>query len=131
MALYNTFDTFNEAEIAQSYDFNYFCAKKFAEITTIDLNIILEFNLHLDQNLRHQYYIDNNITFTPEQKFLIHNLVNYFYCTNRWSDIFLYNDSYIYSVCPDSDVVYNTIDIEDITGFTALNDDGVYIPVIN
>lgn len=128
MTLHNTFPTFAESETAQAYDFNFLCAKRFAEITVIDIDIILDLGLHLDQDLRHQYYADNGITFTPEQKLSVHNLVNYFNCTNRWANIFLYNDAYVYIVCPDSDAVHNTINIEDTTELKALNDDGVYIP---
>lgn len=128
MTLHNTFSTFAESEAAQAYDFNLLCAKKFAEITGIDLDIILGLGLHLDSTLRHQYYANNGITFTDAQKLSIHNLVNYFNCTNRWANISLYNNSYVYLACPDSDAVYNTIDIEDTTELKALNDDGVYIP---
>jgi hypothetical protein len=130
MKLYNTFPTFAESETAQAYDFNRFCAKKFSEITGIDLDIILELDLHLDSTLRHQYYADNGITFTPEQKLSIHNLVNYFNCTNRWANTYLYNDAYVYLVCPDSDVAYSTIDLslDEVKSLKALNDDGVYIP---
>jgi hypothetical protein len=128
MTLHNTFSTFAESEIAQSYDFNILCAKRFAGITGIDLETIVTLGLHLDQELRHKYYADNGITFTDEQKLLIHNLVNYFNHTNRWANTYLYNDVFVYIVCPDSDMIYNTIDIPDITGLKALNDDGVYIP---
>lgn len=128
MTTYNTFPTFYEAEIAQAYDFNRYCAKKFSEVTGIDLDIILDLGLHLSQNLRHQYYSDNGITFTDDQKVSIHNLVNYFNCTNRWANISLYNETYVYLVCPDSDVVYNTIDVPNTADLKALNDDGVYIP---
>lgn len=130
MTTYNTFSTFSEAEVAQNYDFNHFCAKKFSEATNIDLDIILNLNLHLDQKIRHQYYSDNGITFTSKQKTAIHHLVNYFNCTNRWANISLYNDAYVYIVCPDSDVIYSTIDLslDEVKSLKALNDDGVYIP---
>lgn len=130
MTTYNTFPTFSEAETAQAYDFNRHCAKKFSEATGIDIDIILNLDLHLDQKIRHQYYVDNGITFTSEQKTAIHNLVNYFNCTNRWANISLYNDAYLYIVCHDSDVVYSTIDLslDEVKSLKALNDDGVYIP---
>ena len=126
MTIYNTFPTFSEAETAQAYDFNRHCAKKFSEITGIDLDIILDLGLHLDQKIRHQYYADNGITFASEQKTSIHNLN----CTNRWANISLYNDAYVYISCPDSDVIYSTIDLslDEVKFLKALNDDGVYIP---
>jgi len=130
MTLYNIFNTFEEASSAQEYDFNLFKAKKFAEKTGIDLDIILDLGLHLDQELRHQYYVDHAIIFTDEQKASIHDLINYFNCTNRWANISLHNDAYIYIVCPDSDVVRPTIELslEQIKSLKSLNDDGVYIP---
>lgn len=128
--LYNTFSSFAESETAQAYDFNILCAKKFAEITRISLQTILSLGLHLDQDLRHKYYDENGITFTKEQKLSIHNLVNYFNCTNRWADTYLYNGAYVYITCPDSDATYSTIhiDLDELKFLQALNDDGVYIP---
>ena len=130
MTAYNTFATFSESETAQDYDFNRHCARRFSDITGIDLDIILDLGLHLDQELRHQYYADNGITFTDEQKVSIHDLVNYFNGTNRWADISLYNDAYIYIVCPNSDAVHSTVDLssDEIKSLKPLNDDGVYIP---
>ena len=128
MTLKNCFDTFAEAKTAQEYDFNLFCAKKFAEVIPIDLQTIISLELHLDQALRHEYYVTNNITFTDKQKIAVHNLVNNLNGTDRWANIFLYEDKYIYTPCPASDRTYQTIEVIDSVEASALNDDGVYIP---
>lgn len=129
MTIKNCFDTFEEAKNAQEHDFNLFCAKSFAELIKVDLQTILALGLHLDQNLRHEYYKANNIQFTEEEKLAIHDLVNSLNGTDRYANIFLYQDKYIYSPYPDSDRTYNAIEIINNTDLKALNDDGVYIPV--
>lgn len=130
MISYNTFTTFEESNTAQAYDFNRYCAKKFSDATGIDLDIILNLGLHLDTTLRHQYYDENGITFTDTQKDCIHGLANNLYSSNRWANISLYNDMYIYVACPESDAVHSTIELslEETKSLQSLNDDGVYIP---
>lgn len=128
MTLYNKFNTFAEAKTAQEYDFNLFCAKKFAEVIPVDLQIILALNLHLDQYLRHEYYKEHNIEFTESEKMAIHDLVNNLNGTDRWANIFLYENKYIYTPCPVSDITYQTIEVIDSVEANTLNDDGVYIP---
>lgn len=124
----NSFDTFAEAKAAQDYDFNLFCAKKFAALIKIDLQTILDLGLHLEQHLRHEYYEANGIDFTEEENTAIHDLVNNLNGTDRWANIFLYQNKYIYLSCPDSDKTYNTIENINNAELKALNDDGVYIP---
>lgn len=128
MTIYNYFNTFENAKAAQKHDFNLFCARSFAELIKVDLQTILALGLHLDQNLRHEYYKANNIEFTDEQKAAIHDLVNNMNGTDRWANIYQYQDKYIYSPYPDSDRVYDIIENINNADLKALNDDGVYIP---
>lgn len=129
MTLYNIFNTFEEAKAAQEYDYNLFRAKKFSEATGISLDIILSENLHIDQAKRHRYYLENEMVFNDEQKKAIHNTSNNFFITNRWANICSYNDAFVYPICPLSDALNNTIDIDILNSrlLVSLNDDGICI----
>lgn len=131
MTLYNIFDTFKEANSAQEYDFNIFKAKKFAEKTGIDVNIILSLSLHLDQNLRHSYYQQNGIEFSDDKKAELHDLVNYFFVTNRFSNIYSYGSQYVYAPLADSDQTYNQIDLslDEQQNLIFLTDNGEFLSV--
>jgi len=120
----NEFNTFQECKQAQEYDYSLLRARDYAEKTGISLEIVRDLSLHLDQSARHQYYIDNNINLTDDQKKIVHQINNYWFGTSKFSNYYKKDNKFYYCKYLQSDVLHTEIEVADFQGFISLDDEG-------
>jgi hypothetical protein len=122
LCVFNTFDACKEA---QHYDHIYQKAIKFAMVTSVNINIIRQNNLHVqDENgvfPLDQYILDNDIEVEFREEYEREKI--YWRGTIAWSNKYKLGNDYVY-LKDHSDRDYDIIEVESLADCILLDDEG-------